>query len=151
MSDTNKNIDLKQLAQTFVNLTVAELNQLNKILEEEHGIKPEVAAAPMMMASGPAEAEQKVEKTNFDIMLQSAGSSKLKVIQAIRKFTDLGVKEAKELVDNLPAAVKENVKKEEAECADIIRYEFEVPLNDINETFNTFKYDWLLRMSHKST
>ena len=95
-------------------LTVLELSELVKALEEEFGVS---ASAPMAMAAAPAAAggEAEAEKTDFDVMLESAGDQKIKVIKVVRELTGLGLKEAKELVDNAPKAVKEGVTKEEAE------------------------------------
>ncbi|MFT6815208.1 MAG: large subunit ribosomal protein L7/L12 [Sphingobacteriales bacterium] len=108
--------DLKSFAEQLVNLTVKEVNELAAILKDEHGIEP-AAAAPVMVAGGGgadagAEAE---EKTSFDVMLISAGASKLGVVKLVKELTGLGLKEAKELVDNAPKAVKEGVDKTEAE------------------------------------
>ncbi len=98
-------------------MTVLELSELVKACEEKFGVK---ASAPMMAAmpgagAGAAAAEEKEEKTAFTVMLNSAGANKIAVIKEIRAITDLGLKEAKELVDSAPKKVKENVTKEEAE------------------------------------
>ena len=95
-------------------LTVLELSELVKALEEEFGVS---ASAPMAMAAAPAAGGEAAaeEKTDFDVMLESAGDQKIKVIKVVREITGLGLKEAKELVDNAPKAVKEGVAKEEAE------------------------------------
>ncbi|SHL04865.1 50S ribosomal protein L7/L12 [Rhodothermus profundi] len=108
--------DLKALAEQLVNLTIKEANELAKILEEEYGIKP--AAAAVAVAAGPAGgdgAAQAEEKTEFDVILKAVGGNKIAVIKEVRAITGLGLKEAKELVDSAPKAVKEGVSKEEAE------------------------------------
>ncbi len=107
--------DLKEFAEQLVNLTVKEVNELAEILKEEYGIEP--AAAPVAVA-GPAAAEggeEAEEQTEFDVILKSAGSSKLKVVKLVKELTSLGLKEAKALVDGAPAPVKEGITKDEAE------------------------------------
>ena len=106
--------DLKKFADELVNLTVKEVNELAKILEEEYGIKPAAAAVAVAgpAAGGEAKAE---EKTQFDVFLKNAGPNKLQVVKLVKELTGLGLKEAKELVDTAPKAVKEGVSKEEAE------------------------------------
>jgi large subunit ribosomal protein L7/L12 len=109
--------DLKQLAADLVNLTVKEVNELAKILKEEYGIEP--AAAAVAVAAGPAAASTEVAEeavqTEFDVVLINGGLSKLAVVKLVKELTGLGLKEAKELVDAAPKAVKEKVSKEEAE------------------------------------
>ncbi|MCX7863163.1 MAG: 50S ribosomal protein L7/L12 [Bacteroidales bacterium] len=108
--------DLKILAEQLVNLTVKEVNELAKILKEEYGIEP-AAAAPVavaMPAAGDAAAAP-AEKTQFDVILKSAGGAKLQVVKLVKELTNLGLKEAKDLVDAAPKAIKEGVSKEEAE------------------------------------
>ncbi|NIK74015.1 large subunit ribosomal protein L7/L12 [Thermonema lapsum] len=108
--------DLKAFAEQLVNLTVKEVNELAKILKEEYGIEP--AAAAVAVAAAPAAggaAEAAEEKTSFDVILVDAGASKLNVVKEVKTITGLGLKEAKELVDNTPKPVKEGVSKEEAE------------------------------------
>ena len=103
------------LIEEVKNLTVLELSDLVKALEEEFGVSaaaPAVAAAPVAAAEATPAAE---EKTEFDVMLTQVGGEKIKVIKAVREITGLGLKEAKELVDNAPKAVKEGATKEEAE------------------------------------
>ena len=103
------------LIEEVKNLTVLELSELVKALEEEFGVS---ASAPMAVAAAPAAggaAPAAEEKTEFDVILASAGGEKIKVIKAVREITGLGLKEAKELVDNAPKAVKEGASKEEAE------------------------------------
>jgi large subunit ribosomal protein L7/L12 len=105
--------DLKAFAEQLVNLTVKEVNELAKILKEEHGIEP--AAAAVAIAAAPsAAAETVAEKTTFDVVLKSAGQAKLAVVKLVKELTSLGLKEAKELVDAAPKAVKEGVSKDEA-------------------------------------
>ena len=99
-----------QILEAIKNMTVLELNDLVKAIEEEFGV---TAAAPVAVAAaGGAAAE---EQTEFDVILTSAGDQKIKVIKAVREVTGLGLKEAKELVDNTPKAIKEGASKEEAE------------------------------------
>ena len=107
--------DLKAFAEQLVNLTVKEVNELAQILKEEYGIEP--AAAAVAVAAGPVAgaAEAAVEKTSFDVILKSAGAQKLAVVKLVKELTSLGLKEAKELVDGAPKAVKEGVDKAEAE------------------------------------
>ncbi len=107
--------DLKAFAEQLVNLTVKEVSELADILKDEYGIEPAAAAAPVMAAGGAGGAEEVEEKTAFDVVLNSAGAAKLKVVKTVKELTGLGLKEAKELVDNAPKAIKEGVSKEEAE------------------------------------
>jgi len=106
--------DLKAFAEQLVNLTVKEVNELAKILKDEYGIEP--AAAAIAVAAGPAAAIAPVEeeKTTFDVILKSAGQAKLAVVKLVKELTSLGLKEAKELVDAAPKAIKEGVTKDEA-------------------------------------
>ncbi|SMO92069.1 50S ribosomal protein L7/L12 [Fodinibius sediminis] len=104
--------DVKDLAEQLVNLTVKEANELANVLEEEYDIKP--AAAPAVVAGG-GESEGAEEQTEFDVVLNSPGDKKIAVIKEVRTITGLGLKEAKELVDNAPNPVKEGVDKAEAE------------------------------------
>ena len=110
--------DLKVIAETLVNLTVKEVNELATILKEEYGIEP--AAAAVAVADGPAAgaaaAEAVEEKTSFDVVLKSAGANKLQVVKAVKEQTGLGLKEAKDIVDAAPANVKEGVDKATAEA-----------------------------------
>lgn len=106
--------DLKKFAEDLVNLTVKEVNELAKILKDEYGIEP--AAAAVAVAAAPAAGGNAVaEKTTFDVILTSAGGTKLQVVKLVKELTGLGLKEAKDLVDAAPKAVKEGVSKEEAE------------------------------------
>ncbi len=108
--------DVKVLAEELVNLTVKEVNELAAILKEEYGIEP--AAAAVAVAAAPAAAGEAAaaEKTTFDVVLVSAGQSKIPVVKAVKESTGLGLKEAKDLVDAAPKAIKEGVSKEEAEA-----------------------------------
>ena len=107
--------DLKNFAEQLVNLTVKEVNELAQILKDEYGIEP--AAAAVAVAAGPAAGagEAAAEKTEFDVILKSAGANKLAVVKLVKDLTGLGLKEAKEVVDGAPSKVKEGVPKEEAE------------------------------------
>ena len=107
--------DLNALADQLVSLTVKEVNELAQILKEVHGIEP--AAAAVAVAAGPAAgaAPAEEEKTNFDVILKSAGASKLAVVKLVKELTGLGLKEAKALVDGAPGVVKEGLPKAEAE------------------------------------
>ena len=108
-------VDLKEFANQLVNLTVKEVNELAQILKEEHGIEPAAAAvavaAPAAGDGGSAAAEQ----SEFDVILKDAGAGKLQVVKVVKDLTGLGLKEAKDLVDGAPKAVKEKVSKAEAE------------------------------------
>ena len=106
--------DLKAFAEQLVNLTVKEVNELAKILKDEFGIEP--AAAAVALAAPAAAAEVVEEKTTFDVVLKSAGQAKLAVVKLVKELTSLGLKEAKELVDAAPKAVKEGVSKDEAQA-----------------------------------
>ena len=108
--------DLKAFAEQLVNLTVKEVNELAQILKEEYGIEP--AAAAVAVAAGPAAggaAEASEEKTEFDVILKAAGPQKLAVVKLVKELASLGLKEAKELVDAAPKALKEGISKDEAE------------------------------------
>ncbi len=110
--------DLKAFAEQLVNLTVKEVNELAAILKDEYGIEP-AAAAPVMVASaggGDDAAAAPAEKTSFDVILKSGGAAKLQVVKLVKDLTGLGLKEAKELVDSAPKALKEGVAKDEAEA-----------------------------------
>jgi large subunit ribosomal protein L7/L12 len=102
---------IEELLEKIDSLTVAELAELVKAIEEKYGVSAVAAAAPV--AGGTAAAAE--EKTSFDVVLKDAGSNKIQVIKVVRDATGLGLKEAKELVDGAPKTVKEGVKKEEAE------------------------------------
>ncbi len=104
--------DIKALAESLVNLTVKEVKELSDILKDDYGIEPAAVAVAAGPAAGPAAAE---EKSTFDVILKSAGASKLNVVKVVKDLTGLGLKEAKELVDGAPKAVKEGVDKATAE------------------------------------
>lgn len=104
--------DLKNLAETLVNLTVKDVNELAAILKDEYGIEP--AAAAVVVAAGGAEAAE--EKTEFDVILKSAGASKLAIVKLVKDLTGAGLKEAKDIVDGAPAPLKQGVSKDEAEA-----------------------------------
>jgi large subunit ribosomal protein L7/L12 len=106
--------DLKEFAEQLVNLTVKEVNELADILKNEYGIEPAAAAVAGGAAGGGGEAAAE-EKSEFDVVLTAAGGSKLAVVKLVKELTGLGLKEAKELVDNVPSNVKEAVSKDEAE------------------------------------
>ena len=106
--------DLKAFAEQLVNLTVKEVNELAQILKDEYGIEP-AAAAVAVAAAAPAAGEAAEEKSNFDVVLKAAGAAKLQVVKKVKELTGLGLKEAKEMVDNAPSVVKEGLPKAEAE------------------------------------
>ncbi|MEQ8243195.1 50S ribosomal protein L7/L12 [Fulvivirga sp.] len=108
--------DVKALGDQLVELTVKEVSELAEYLKETHGIEP--AAAAVAMAAAPAgggDGEAAAEKTEFDVILKSAGGAKLAVVKLVKELTGLGLKEAKELVDGAPKALKEGVSKDEAD------------------------------------
>ena len=104
--------DLKQIAETLVNLTVKEVNELATILKDEYGIEPAAAAA--VMVSGGGEAAAAEEKTEFDVILKAGGPNKLAVVKLVKELTGNGLKESKDLVDGAPTALKEGISKDEA-------------------------------------
>ena len=106
--------DLNAFAEQLVNLTVKEVNELAQILKDEYGIEP--AAAAVAVAAGPVAAAAAEEKTSFDVVLKAAGANKLQVVKKVKDVAGLGLKEAKEMVDNAPSVVKEGVTKDEAEA-----------------------------------
>jgi len=108
--------DLKQLAEALVNLTVKEVNELAGILKDEYGIEPAAAIAVAGPAASGGEEVAAAEQTEFDVILKAAGQAKLGVVKLVKELTGLGLKEAKELVDGAPKAVKEKVSKDEAEA-----------------------------------
>jgi large subunit ribosomal protein L7/L12 len=107
--------DLKALAEELVNLTVKEVNELAGILKSEYGIEPAAAAVAVAAAAAPAEEAEAKVQTEFDVILKSAGQSKLAVVKLVKELTGLGLKEAKEVCDAAPKAIKEKVSKDEAE------------------------------------
>ncbi|KRO55916.1 MAG: 50S ribosomal protein L7/L12 [Bacteroidetes bacterium] len=109
--------NLKDFAEQLVNLSVKDVNELAAILKDEYGIEPAAAVAvagPAAVAGGGADAGGD-EKTSFDVILKSAGAAKLQVVKTVKELTGLGLKEAKDIVDAAPKAVKEGVGKDEAE------------------------------------
>lgn len=106
--------DLKNLAETLVNLTVKDVNELATILKDEYGIEP--AAAAVVVSGGAGGGEAAEEKTEFDVILKSAGASKLAVVKLVKDLTGAGLKDAKDMVDGAPAPIKEGVSKDEAEA-----------------------------------
>jgi large subunit ribosomal protein L7/L12 len=104
--------DVKAIAETLVNLTVKEVSELAKVLKDEYGIEP--AAAAVMVAGPGAGAAAVAEQTSFDVILKSAGASKLAIVKIVKDATGLGLKEAKDLVDGAPKPIKEGVSKEDA-------------------------------------
>ena len=106
--------DLKDFAEQLVNLTVKEVNELAAILKDEYGIEPAAAAVVAGGAAAGGNDEAAEEQTEFDVILKAAGASKLAVVKLVKELTGLGLKDAKELVDNAPRPVKEGVSKDEA-------------------------------------
>ncbi len=107
--------DLKEIAEQLVNLTVKEVNELAEIMKEEYGIEPAAAAVAVAAGPGGGGGEAAAEKTEFDVILTSAGAAKLKVVKEVKNLLGVGLKDAKDLVDGAPSPVKEGVPKEEAE------------------------------------
>jgi len=108
--------DLKDFAEQLVNLTVKEVNELADILKDEYGIEPAAAAVAVAAGGGGADAGEAAEaQTEFDVILKAAGGSKLAVVKLVKELTGLGLKDAKDIVDSAPKAVKEGVSKDEAE------------------------------------
>ena len=108
--------DLKKVAEQLVGLTVKEVNELADILKDEYGIEP-AAAAAVAVAAGPSAGggDAAETKSEFDVVLKSAGGSKLAVVKLVKELTGLGLKEAKDLVDNTPSSIKEALSKDDAE------------------------------------
>ncbi|NNG09577.1 MAG: 50S ribosomal protein L7/L12 [Arenibacter sp.] len=108
--------DLKDFAEQLVNLTVKEVNELSDILKQEYGIEPAAAAVAVAAGGGAADGgEAAEEKSEFDVILKAAGASKLAVVKLVKELTGLGLKDAKDIVDSAPKAVKEGIAKDEAE------------------------------------
>ena len=108
--------DVKVLAEELVNLTVKEVNELATILKEEYGIEPAAAAVAVAAPAAGAGAAAEEEKTDFDVVLKSAGAAKHQVVKAVKEACGLGLKEAKELVDGAPSTLKEGMPKADAEA-----------------------------------
>jgi large subunit ribosomal protein L7/L12 len=105
--------DVKKLAEELVSLTVKQVQELADVLKADYGIEP--AAAAVVVAAGGGGAEAAAEKTAFDVILVNGGASKLNVVKIVKDLTGLGLKEAKDLVDGAPKAIKEGVSKAEAD------------------------------------
>ncbi len=108
--------DIKAFAEQLVNLTVKEVNELAGILKSEYGIEPAAAAVAVSAGPGAGAGAAVEEKTSFDVILKDAGAQKLGVVKVVKEITGLGLKEAKDLVDGAPKAIKEGVTKDEAEA-----------------------------------
>ena len=108
--------DIKALAEELVNLTVKDVQELANILKEEYGIEPAAAAVAVAGPAAGAGEAAAAEQTEFDVILKSAGQAKLGVVKAVKEATGLGLKEAKDIVDKAPVAVKEKISKAEAEA-----------------------------------
>ena len=108
--------DLKQIAETLVNLTVKEVSELATIMKDEYGIEPAAAAVAVAGPAGGAGGDAAEEKTEFDVVLKAGGPSKLAVVKLVKELTGKGLKESKDLVDNAPTTLKEGVAKDEAEA-----------------------------------
>ncbi len=106
--------DIKAIADTLVGLTVKEVQELAKVLKDEHGIEP--AAAAVVVSGGAGGGDAAAAKTTFDVVLTEVGGAKLGVVKVVKDLTGLGLKEAKDLVDGAPKPVKEGISKEEAEA-----------------------------------
>jgi large subunit ribosomal protein L7/L12 len=106
--------DLKKFAEELVHLTVKDVNELATILKDEYGIEPAAAAVAVAGPAGGGDAAE--EQTEFDVILKAAGGSKLAVVKLVKELTGKGLKEAKELVDSAPCAIKEAVTKDEADA-----------------------------------
>ena len=106
--------DLKDFAEKLVNLTVKEVSELTTILKDDYGIEPAAAAVAVAGPSATAEGSSTEEKTEFDVILKSAGGSKLAVVKLVKELTGKGLKDAKDLVDGAPATLKEGVTTDEA-------------------------------------
>ena len=111
--------DIKKIAEELVNLSVKDVSELANILKDEYGIEPAAAATVVAGggAAGGGAAEAAEEKTSFNITLKSAGASKLAVVKLVKEITGLGLKDAKDMVDGAPKAIKDGVPKDEAESA----------------------------------
>jgi large subunit ribosomal protein L7/L12 len=109
--------DIKKLGDKIVGLTLMQAKELGDYLKEEHGIEPAAGGAVMMAGPAQGPAEEKEEKTSFDVILKEFGDKKIQVIKEVRALTGLGLKEAKDLVEGVPKPVKEGLSKDEAEEA----------------------------------
>lgn len=107
--------ELKELAEQLVNLTVKDVSELANILKDEYGIEPAAAAVAVAGPVGGGDAPAEEEQTEFDVVLKSAGSAKLAVVKEVKNLLGIGLKDAKEMVDGAPTAIKEGASKDEAE------------------------------------
>ncbi len=107
--------ELKELAEQLVNLTVKDVSELAAILKDEYGIEPAAAAVAVAAPAGGGDAPAEEEKTEFDVVLKSAGAAKLAVVKEVKNLLGIGLKDAKELVDGAPSTLKEAASKDEAE------------------------------------
>ncbi|HMW38368.1 MAG TPA: 50S ribosomal protein L7/L12 [Saprospiraceae bacterium] len=107
-------VDVNALAEQLVNLTVKEVNELASVLKEQYGIEPAAAAVAVAAAPAGGGAAAVAEKTEFDVVLKSGGANKLNVIKEVKNLLNLGLKEAKDMVDGAPSVMKQGVSKEEA-------------------------------------
>lgn len=117
MAKVAKAVKVDEVLETIKSMTAMELADLSKRMQEEFGVTPAVAVAGVAAAPGAAEQAPVEEKTTFDVVLSAIGDKKIQVIKVVRELTTLGLKEAKEVVDNAPRAVKEAVSREDAEAA----------------------------------
>jgi large subunit ribosomal protein L7/L12 len=108
--------DLNAIAEQLVNLTIKEVSELAKIMKDEYGIEPAAAAVAVAGPAAAGAAPAAAEKTSFDVILKSAGGAKLEVVKQVKNLLGLGLKEAKDLVDGAPTALKEGATKDEAEA-----------------------------------
>jgi large subunit ribosomal protein L7/L12 len=108
--------DLKEFAEQLVNLSVKEVSELADILKDEYGIEPAAAAVAVAAGPGGGGGDAAEEKTEFDVMLNSAGAGKLKVVKEVKTLLGVGLKDAKDLVDSAPAVIKQGAPKDEAEA-----------------------------------
>ena len=113
-AETEFSAETKKLGDALAELTLKQAVELANYLKEAHGIEP-AAAGAIMAAAGPAAAEEVEEQTSFSVVLKDYGDKKIQVIKAVRALTNLGLKEAKELVESLPKAVKDDVSQDEAD------------------------------------
>jgi large subunit ribosomal protein L7/L12 len=109
--------DVKKLAEELTKLTVLEVNDLKNVLKDEYGIEPAAAVAAVAAPAAGGDAAAAEEKSEYTVQLKDAGAQKVAVIKAVKEITGLGLGEAKAIVDGAPAAVKENIPKDEAEAA----------------------------------
>lgn len=107
--------DIKAFAEQLVNLTVKEVSELKQILKDEYGIEPAAAAVAVAGPAAAAGAAPAEEKSSFDVVLKAAGANKLAIVKLVKELTGLGLKEAKDLVDNAPGVMKEGLAKADAE------------------------------------